>query len=130
VRLGWQATEQGASPDDLVSTRQSFAYAVLRFPDAASCRKAFESRDSEGGGKDEVLRGVSFRHISYSDAGLGHSWSFEVYTTFHAGHCLAFSSGAETAHVDEGTPQKKDTGGSPEGIFKTLRFLPVPRKLK
>jgi hypothetical protein len=127
LRVGWMFPVKEPDLSSPIAEDVSFAYAVLPAATATACSKAFDGWGSEGT-EDVVVNGVKFHHVSYSDAGLGHSWSFELYSTFHNGHCLGFSDGDQISHPDDEMhfPRAdRAVSTDADAVFHSLRLLPV-----
>jgi hypothetical protein len=127
LRVGWVVgtDEEDKIYKSFVMNGSSFAYALLPEKTAEECRARFDGWSSLGKPTPVVLNGVSFHSVQYSDAGLGHSWQFDLYTTFRGGRCLGFSVGQNWSHSDEPFHMSKADEAVPsdsEQILKTLRF--------
>jgi hypothetical protein len=129
LRVGWRFPINGPDPNDneLTVGQVTFAYAVLPEKTPTACRKAFDDWDTEGS-KDIVVDGAMFHGVEYQDAGLGHSWMVELYTTFHGGRCLGFSVGNQSSHWDDPLPFSKAdeaVSADADGVFRSVRLRPV-----
>jgi len=105
LQVGWHSYSHFRENTDTVETYTedviTFAYAVLPEPTAESCAARFVAWEQDGADNkpDTVtVNGIQFVHITHQDAGLGHSWSSDVYTTFQHGNCLGFSVGSDTVY--------------------------------
>jgi hypothetical protein len=129
LQVGWSFPINGPDPNDseLTVAQVTFAYAVLPEKTPTTCRKAFDDWDTEGS-KDIVVHGVMFHGVEYQDAGLGHSWTVELYTTFHGGRCLGFSVGNQSSHPDDPLPfshADEAVSADADGVFRSVRLRPV-----
>jgi hypothetical protein len=127
LHIGWMFPVERADPGTPTLEQVDFAYAVLPETTPDTCRKAFDDWASDG--SDEVVAGgITFHHVSFSEAGLSHSWSVELYSTFNGGRCLGFSVGDQIEHPDDKVPfSKADRAVSTDAdaVFRSLRLLPV-----
>jgi hypothetical protein len=127
-RAGWaQAGEE--EDESWPVTEVSFAYALLPEKTEKACASRFANWNGEGDEKPgtvrQMIHGLPFWVQSYSEAGLGHSWSFDLYTTFRHGRCLGFSVGSNFSRVDERPSVSKvaeSVPSDPDEVFKSLRI--------
>jgi len=123
--VGWDVPSLAAKDEAASVASSTFRYVVMREKTAAACAAAMNDWDEQGKPEDVVIHGTPFHHWSYSDAGLGHSWSFELYTTFRKGRCLGFSVGNEMSHPDEIKPfsaADQKVPSDANAIFRSLHF--------
>jgi len=127
LEVGWDTVSDTEDENRKAysSSGSTFAYALLPEKTAAACAARFDGWDSDGKGASIVVNGVNFHVVAYSDAGLGHSWQFDVYTIFRRGKCLGFSAGTSHSWLDEPvrSPKRRIAVPSdPDEVFKTVRF--------
>jgi hypothetical protein len=124
LRRGWEYSLGTVMGEEHVG-EVSFAYALIPVKTDAECAARFSAWGGEGKPDTVVIHGVSFYHVPYTDAGLGHSWSFELYTTFQQGRCLGFSVGSNASRSDEPFPMTdadRAVSRDAEAVMKTVRL--------
>jgi hypothetical protein len=99
---GWWFPVPSQSGGDPFVESRAFSFALLPETTDPGCATHFAAAADSGVAADvATFHGMHYAHVVSSNDGAGHSWKYDLYTTFHKRQCLGFSVRQSTDHPDE-----------------------------
>jgi hypothetical protein len=109
ARMGWIfRTQSKVQP---TAGGVSFVYAILPEKDTESCKQRALRWNEDSGSTSGfiVVNGIRLSHGVEQDAGVGHSWSYDIFTVFDHAKCYGFQASLNNSHVDKWKPTANDS---------------------